>query len=56
MKLERVLRTNWLPRARRKSHAIQRRKYSIKRDVDLHVVVECLKKFRYFTIEVCKYT
>ena len=56
MKLERVLCTNWLARARRKghalSHAIQRRQYSIERDVDLHVVIECLKKkCRYLTIE-----
>ena len=47
MKLEGVLCTNWLARARRKghalSHAIQRRQHSIERDVDLHVVIECLK-------------
>ena len=59
MKLERVLRTNWLSRARRKyhvlRHAIQRRQHSIERDVDLHVVIECLKNCRYFTFEVSKY-
>ena len=38
------------------SHAIQRRQHSIERDVDLHVIIECLKKFRYFTIEASKYT
>ena len=26
------------------SHAIKRRQHSIERDVDLHVVIECLKK------------
>ena len=60
MKLERVLCTNWLARARRKghalSHAIQRRQHSIQSDVDLYVVLECLKNFRYFMIEVSKCT
>ena len=28
----------------------------IERDVDLHVVVECLKICRYFTIEASKFT
>ena len=37
------------------SHAIKRRQHSIEIDVDLHVVIECLKKkCRYFTIEASK--
>ena len=31
------------------SHAMKRRRHSIERDVDLHVVIE--KKCRYFSIE-----
>ena len=65
MKLERVLCTNWLARARRKghalSHAIQSRQHSIQSDVDLYVVLECLKNFRFFYdrskqmhIEICR--
>ena len=60
MKYERVLCYNWFARARKDghslSHAIQRRQHSIEKHVDLHVVLECLKNWKYFAIEARKYT